>query len=121
MDPNRQIRLSIRIAGIFVIIVSLIFGVMLSIGSGSSLLFSVLNWAAIFSIISGIGILFLKNWARIYAAIFLSFITIFFLLEHLRDSKFKLTPLLLIALVFSLPPFALVIALLSQKVKEQFK
>ena len=121
MAPKEERRFAIRVAGIFVILVSLIYGVMLSIGSGSSLLISVLSWAALFSIVSGIGILFLKNWARIYSAVFLVVATIVFLLEHLSDSTFRFTPMLLIALGFSLAPLALATTLLSPKVAEQFR
>jgi len=115
-------RAIVRIIGVLVLLVSFIFAAMLSIGSDSSFLISVLAWAGLFSIISGIGILFLKNWARIYSLLFLSVATIVFLLEHIKEySKFKFLPSLSIAIIFSITSLTLVVILLNRKIKEYFK
>jgi hypothetical protein len=72
INPDKNIRITMRAVGVFVFLVSFIFVAMFLMGSGSSTLILVLALAGLFSIVSSTGLLFLKHWARIYSITFFS-------------------------------------------------
>lgn len=112
----------IRLIGILVLFFSLIFAAMHSIGSNGSNLYTILAYAGLCSLISGIGIFFLKNWARIYSAIYLTVSVGIYLLEMIKDyGASQFLPSILMAGFFSVACLVVVIVLFSGKVRGNFK
>ena len=111
-----------RIIGVLVLIVSLVFAVIFSLGSTLSTFYAVMAYASLFSLASAIGIFFLRNLARIYSAVFLCISVIAYLPGMVYDySKYKFLPSLVVAIIQCLVSLVLAIFLFSSKVKEQFK
>lgn len=90
--------------------------------SQSTIFDMVMAYAALFSLVSAIGIFFLWNWARIYSAVFLFVASVVLVLEHVKDYfEYSNLGVLLHQMAFFPISLALVILLFSPKVKEPFK
>ncbi len=99
----------------------IIVGIMLIISSIAGILGRYADWRLLIYIplfISGVGILFLKNWARVLSILILTIFTIetFIILKNFS------TPILIIMQAFGVIYFLFLIYYLTRpKVKEQFK